>query len=474
MLQLLTNAYRKVVAYCKHKVEVYVFNHLVPRSLASEQGYALSKWWFINFLVVTDKKYISDACSYGEYNKNAPDKFDPHARLVFETFPTVLGVRSIANDIGANANTEHNEIKKHTQAKAAVPICMQVYQSMLQHWQADVSINEQICNSSVNVIGKAWFNLPDIDLETSRSIKEAEEYLVMQDELSSEFLAEFKDRLKLINDSILASNHEQIMSQPNYFHSLFRRGIFDENNLPGTNAVFGLVVQGNITTLINCALVHIAANPHLLTTLRQELDSLPDELNESLYYDKIRRLDYLQLLYLESLRFFAPGLPVVRYASKPGTIGDIEVPSRTFIFTPLKSALHDEKVWKNPEQFIPERHLDKKAVNLNKPPFTPFSHGIRMCPAASGFAEAMFKLSMVMVFKDFDLKLTSHHSLETMAVHTKLPRLSEKYYANLVPRLGNAKSYVASSMPSPKHKLRQQGADNLMEELAERTTMKVT
>jgi cytochrome P450 len=200
------------------------------------------------------------------------------------------------------------------------------------------------------------------------------------------------------------------------------------DHLKNLNGLFGLVVEGNITTVVTCAVLELASNQELQRQLKDELKSVdPSDLDSLEGFAKVKNLKLLHNIYLESLRAFSPAPPIVRFASKAGTIGGREISPRSYLFIPLRHVTHDSNNWENPGQFDPQRH-ENTSHKINFYPLTPFSTGPRVCPASFGFTEALFKAALVILFKDNQLSLTSHSSVEQIPVNTKEPRLKQAYY----------------------------------------------
>jgi cytochrome P450 len=287
-----------------------------------------------------------------------------------------------------------------------------------------------ICYACSRVIASAWFNLKELPEEVVPLLKKAEHAVFNADKISSEELQRLKQQFKVLNDRVMADNEEAILGTDNYLKYLLDSGRAD--SLKNLNALSALVVEGNITTLITCAVTQLASSKELQRQLRESLNevNLGNAKTLEEFSHELKKCEFLNNIYLEALRFFAPAPPVVRYCSKTTNIGGVTIPARSFVFVPFRRILHDATLWNNPEVFDPSRPQHTK-MKANVYPFNPFSMGQRVCPASFGFAEAMFKVALISLFKDNELSLTSHDAIEAIPVTAKEPRLQQEYYATL-------------------------------------------
>lgn len=428
-IQLFSDGYKIIT-----QQEKFILGELADRASQSEDGYAstyigLPFLKLASFHVVTGEKYLKEAVSYGEYQENNPSAFDPKARSLFDPLKDFLGNTSIINMNGPGVAEERKAIKNYLTMNNALAASVEVFAGTANNWSDHKSINDQICFACTQVIASAWFNCKNIPEDIVPLLKKAEHYVFNRDKVSDRDFQRLKDQFRLLNDTYMKENEEAILSKDNYLkHMLQTRGV---SHLKDLNGLFALVVEGNITTVLTCAVLQIATNKELQAQLKEELKTLGDvDISSSQGYEKVKRLKLLNNIYLESLRLFSPAPPLVRYASQQGKIADKKISARSYLFMPLRRVMYDPKKWDNPYQFDPTRH-EHSTTRVNFYPLTPFSTGPRVCPASFGFAEALFKTALVSLFREKNLLLTSHDSIERIPVNAKEPRLRQEYFGKL-------------------------------------------
>lgn len=98
-------------------------------------------------------------------------------------------------------------------------------------------------------------------------------------------------------------------------------------------------------------------------------------------------------------------------------LSGFDIPKDTFIIPSLHSLHSDKKLWKDPENFRPERFLDFKGQFSVKKDFSlPFSAGRRLCPGETFSRNTMF-LCATALLQNFNLKPSG----------SKLPDMSETH-----------------------------------------------
>ncbi|KAH8597527.1 cytochrome P450 [Bisporella sp. PMI_857] len=139
---------------------------------------------------------------------------------------------------------------------------------------------------------------------------------------------------------------------------------------------------GSDTTAIamNNVMFQLIKHPHVLAKLRKELDSVMDEDERVVSYEKVRHLPYLRACLDESLRLLPPtsfGLP--RRTPPSGMpIAGTFVPGNTSVSISAYIAHRDAQVFPDPEDFVPERWLGESGKELQSA-FISFSTGARGC-----------------------------------------------------------------------------------------------
>lgn len=429
--------------------ENFFFQELSDRSVASSTGYAstyiglpflhafnyyaskigIPSLDVFNFFVFTGEAFVKEATSYGEYVKSNPGKFDAKARSLFEPIKDFLGDPSIINMNGPEVAEERRGIKNYLTGHRGEEAAWDVTEKIMQNWSNEKSINHTICLLCTQVIAQGWFNLKDVPEELVPLLKTAEYYVFNREKVTDADFEHLRAQIKALNDRVLTEQSANISEDDSYIG--FLKTHRKKAHAIDLNALAGLVVEGNITTIITGAVLQLASNANLQNELREALVKLPKSSSSPhLDYEAIKNEPLLHRIYLETLRFYSPSPPLARYASKAGTINGVHIPARSYLFIPLRRIMHDPKQWTNPEIFDPSRHQGT-GLHLNVYPLVPFSVGPRACPASFGFAEAMFKIALVQIFRENELTLTSDDSVEQIPVAVKEPRFKKTYKGEL-------------------------------------------
>ncbi|MCS5711270.1 cytochrome P450 [Candidatus Berkiella aquae] len=439
--------------------EKFMFTELADRAVASQQGHSstylgLPFLSLYHFHIFTGENFVKEAVSYGEYSEKFPGKFDAKARSLFDPVKEFLGDPAIVNMNGKEVKAERFGIKNNLSQARAVSAAANVFDRMLSNWAEEKSLNHIICYACTQIIAKAWYNLDEVPEELIPLLKTAEYYVFNRDKVSDQDFENLRQQIKDLNDRVISEQEENIRKGESYLTYLQEaRG---KKRLADLNALAGLVVEGNITTVVTGALLQIATNQELQNRLREEIKSINFDIGSPEGYQKLKELPLLHQVYLETLRYYSPSPPMARYASKAGTINGVHIPARSYLFIPLRRVMHDPKQWSHPEIFDPSRH-EAGSRRLNEFPLTPFSTGPRVCPASFGFAEAMFKIAIAKIIMNNELTLTSHADIETIPVETKEPRFKQTYFVKLNNLAQKAESQAEVDL-TPTQVLRMRGA----------------
>ncbi|KAK5075962.1 hypothetical protein LTR51_001641 [Lithohypha guttulata] len=212
---------------------------------------------------------------------------------------------------------------------------------------------------------------------------------------------------------------------------------------PMTDEVFAedavlLQVAGSDTSysvLVN--LCHYFANyPKLQEIIRKEvLATFPEDDTKGPVWSKLssaKECPYLDATVNEVLRRHAP-VPMGMLRESPDhaiNIAGHVVPPKTIVSCPIWSLQYDERCFKDPDAFIPERWLDKSHPDsqaelvLDKRGFVPFSVGPMNC-AGKYFAYMEIKIFCAYVLKSFTITFPegktgkSEEDLETKQARDK-------------------------------------------------------
>jgi cytochrome P450 len=144
--------------------------------------------------------------------------------------------------------------------------------------------------------------------------------------------------------------------------------------------------------------------PEVYRKLHQELDSL----GENFDYKMIDDLPYLNATICETLRIYpiATGT-FARVLKQPMSIMNHQFQPDTWFMISIYNLHHQEALYPNAKQFIPERFLTNNYSNYE---YLPFGGGNRRC-IGSALALLEMKLVTATILSRFQLELTSKRQM---------------------------------------------------------------
>ncbi|KAK2488071.1 Cytochrome P450 monooxygenase fck2, partial [Fusarium oxysporum f. sp. albedinis] len=178
-----------------------------------------------------------------------------------------------------------------------------------------------------------------------------------------------------------------------------------------------ITVAGSDTTAasLTCLFFELAINPQALHNVQEEIDRYHLEYS-TLDHQNLSKLSYLQACINESIRLY-PLLPsgLQRITPPEGLqVGSIRLPGDTIVSIPSYAFNRDERLFKNADQFIPERWTTMTELTRDSSLFTPFSIGKYSCVGRQlGLMEIRFVASQIL--RVFDVKLANSNTAKEFA-----------------------------------------------------------
>ena len=155
---------------------------------------------------------------------------------------------------------------------------------------------------------------------------------------------------------------------------------------------------GHETTALSLtwAIYHLHRNTESLTRLRSELDSLGDDSTMSL-----ASAPYLKATVQETLRIHPILTETLRKLKAPMQLGEYMLPTGMAVAPATVLAHHNAATYAEPEEFRPERFIDRSYSAFE---YMPFGGGHRRC---IGAAFASYEMAIVLgtILKRFQLEL---------------------------------------------------------------------
>lgn len=226
-------------------------------------------------------------------------------------------------------------------------------------------------------------------------------FLKIKQEIKALIYAEIEDRRKAI--AIDRSEYRDILSLLLMAKDETGEGMSDEEL---HDELITLLFAGHETTASALAWLFywIHYLPEVDRKIHQELNSS----NENFDYKAIDNLPYLDATICETLRIYpiAAGT-FARLLKQPMSIMNHKFESDTWFMISIYNLHHQEALYPNPEQFIPERFLTKSYSNYE---YLPFGGGNRRC-IGSALALLEMKLVTATILSRWQLELTSKRQM---------------------------------------------------------------
>lgn len=404
--------------------ENFIFGTFIQQSQASQMGVAKISLPSRHIVMITGKNYISGVADYQ----------DPHARRTFKDLEEALGGDFLIHHTDPLiVRKERADLIKFFKLPRMLSISEKVFQAIFEDWDTlPGSVNDKMTWAGARIISALLYNVDTLPFEIVPLIQKMEHAVFNRASLPPGEFEKLKESFKALSDRLVAEHLATIMDKtlPNHLQRLLETHPGKE--VKDLNPFIGLLVTGNLSTLLTGVILKLAENSVWFERLKKEWQaSEVGEESRSMevgrWRNSVRTLPFTQALYWESLRYFAPAGPLVRESAAPGMIENLSIPAHALMIVPLRSILHDPRYWKSPERFDPERKEFEKYI-LNTYPFIPFSVKPRICPASIGMIEVVFKL-MLRSLVNFDITLLGKYEGGELSPFAKEPRLAAYYLA---------------------------------------------
>lgn len=203
------------------------------------------------------------------------------------------------------------------------------------------------------------------------------------------------------------------LKDPNYEPNSVLETLFFKQHNPKLAVVMAMdmLIAGVDTTAnsTGAALYYIAKNPDKQEKLFEELKRFLPDKKSPITAEKLNDMKYMKACIKESMRLapIAPGNQ--RRAAKDFVIGEYQIPKGTQLFAANLVLCEDERYFKHPKEFLPERWLKTDKVNdlaakyANPFVFLPFGFGPRTC-IGRRFAELEMETAVSKLIRNFKME----------------------------------------------------------------------
>ncbi|KAF2016965.1 cytochrome P450 [Aaosphaeria arxii CBS 175.79] len=168
-----------------------------------------------------------------------------------------------------------------------------------------------------------------------------------------------------------------------------------------------IIIAGSDTfaNVLACTLFYLAKDKDVQSKVRRLIDeALPDG-PASWSYDKIRKVTYIDDIVNETLRLKPPVIsqPHRQTPARGLQIDEQYIPGNVNVTVPPILIMRDERWWKQPFEFIPERFGSRREeMGTDDAPYMPFGLGVHTCPG-NNLAYANLRISISSIVQNFDI-----------------------------------------------------------------------
>lgn len=169
--------------------------------------------------------------------------------------------------------------------------------------------------------------------------------------------------------------------------------------------IFGAAMD-TTSTLLYWAVLLLAKHQDVQVKVQLEIDTVVGR-NGNPSLQAREEMHYTLAVMQEVQRFGSvAALGVYHRALVDTHIGGYFIPKDTVVIPNLYAVHYDKTLWKDPENFRPERFLNEEGMFVKNDNCMPFSVGKRACPGEA-FAKDSFFLFLTHFLQEFSLKAES-------------------------------------------------------------------
>lgn len=131
--------------------------------------------------------------------------------------------------------------------------------------------------------------------------------------------------------------------------------------------LLAIIVNGHetVATSVSLSLYFLAQHPEILARAQEEVDRVMEQQGLKLTEAGVEKLDYLNCIILETLRFSPPMAGLQRISRDSDLLSGWSIPSQQVVGITLKPLHHNPEYFgEKPECFDPERYLEREPAML--------------------------------------------------------------------------------------------------------------
>jgi len=181
----------------------------------------------------------------------------------------------------------------------------------------------------------------------------------------------------------------------------------DETEIRYNLLAFFFVGHKTSSILLSFTLYLILSHPEVLRKAYEEIDRvLGTNPNNTLSFDQLPQLSYMEQIIKESLRYYSPIPVFARNALKDGVLANkYEIKRGQYIQFIMESLHRNRELWgEDADQFNPDHFSPEQVEKRDPHAFIPFGIGHRSC-LGQRFVQQLAKITLTLILHKFNVKL---------------------------------------------------------------------
>ncbi|CAA7026727.1 unnamed protein product [Microthlaspi erraticum] len=181
-------------------------------------------------------------------------------------------------------------------------------------------------------------------------------------------------------------------------------------------------------------LSELIRHPNILKKAQEEVQRVVGT-KSKITNNEIDQMHYLRCIIKETLRLHPPGIVPRETSSNWIKLGGYDIPPKTKVLVNLFAVQCDPKDWEKPDEFIPERFIEKNIDYMGNQGYAPFGFGRRNCPGMA-YGLALVEEIIANLLYRFDWKMHDGSKPEELNMEEVFQFVvSRKFPLRLVPVL---------------------------------------
>ncbi|NPV76233.1 MAG: cytochrome P450 [Anaerolineae bacterium] len=297
-----------------------------------------------------------------------------------------------------------------------------------------ISVHQSMMEITLNVLNACLFNVEfaDVKKQIVECIKQLESQFSLRvvrpfgfqskwpSKINKDYwaaLTKLETIVKQFINNVRAKNDDKTLLDKLVNARDEGSGGLDDNEI--RDELITLILAGHDTTSITVswALYLLSQHPHLIATLRMEWSTLDPQ---NLDYNSLVKLPLTRGVLRETLRLYPPAYIIGREPLVDTQIGGVKIPKSFAVVISPYAMGRDERFYKEPEKFIPQRWNEEFEKTLPRFAFIPFGGGKRTC-IGEHFAMAEAAILLWRIIGKYDIEYTDNKPLQPAPVMTLTP-----------------------------------------------------